>query len=312
MQINILLAYLPMLLIFGSVVLLVLGVGRLYNDRLVRSRLAEVVEKPRAVRSQPSGAASRKVAGVFDSLSQFSLPSEGWQDGELALKFVRAGFRGDQARRIYFALKTLLSLGAPLLTAILLSLLAADMPLSKIAFYSLIVAAAGYYLPDFYLRMRTSRRANEMRNTLPDLIDLLVICTESGLGLDAALNRVSREIARTSPTLAEEFYLAALEIRAGAGRATSLKNLALRVDLEDLYSLVSMLVQADKFGTSLGEALRIQSDLMRNRRLVRAEEAAAKIPVKMLMPLIFFIFPTMMFVLLGPAVIQATEVFGSR
>jgi tight adherence protein C len=148
-----------------------------------------------------------------------------------------------------------------------------------------------------------------MRETLPDLIDLLVICIESGLGLDAALNRVSREISRASPVLAEEFYLAGLEIRAGSGRVPALKNLSLRVDLEDLYNLVAMLVQADKFGTSLGASLRIQSEVMRVKRMQRAEEIASKIPVKMLFPLIFFIFPSLMFVIIGPAAIQVSAMF---
>jgi len=160
-----------------------------------------------------------------------------------------------------------------------------------------------------YLRFRTNQRAKDMRDTLPDLIDLLVICTESGLGMDAAINRVSQEIARSSKILAEEFYLAALEIRAGAGRSTALKNLALRVDLEDLHSLVSMLVQADRFGTSLADSLRIQSEVMRTKRMQRAEEIAAKVPVKMLIPLIFFIFPSLLMVLIGPAVLQISAIF---
>lgn len=181
---------------------------------------------------------------------------------------------------------------------------------SHLALTVLGTAALGYYLPDWAIKTLTDRRSSEMRDNLPDLIDLLVICTESGLGLDAALNRVSREIARNSKTLAEEFYLAALEIRAGSGRVTALKNLALRVDLEDLYNLVSMLVQADKFGTSLAESLRIQSEVMRVKRMLRAEEMAAKVPVKMLLPLIFFVFPSLMFVLIGPAILRMSEVFG--
>lgn len=147
---------------------------------------------------------------------------------------------------------------------------------------------------------------------MPDLIDLLVISTESGMGMDSAINRVSKEIIKSSPTLAEEFYLSSLEVRAGSSRMQSLKNLALRVNLEDLNNLVSMLVQADKFGTSLADSLRIQSDLMRVKRMQRAEEFAAKIPVKMLFPLIFFMFPAVMIVLIGPAVIQISNVFGAK
>jgi len=144
------------------------------------------------------------------------------------------------------------------------------------------------------------------------MIDLMVICTESGMSINAAIARISREMARSNPDLAQEFYLSALEMRAGATRIEALRNLALRSRLEDLGDLVSMLVQADNFGTSLAESLRIQSDMMRSRRTQRAEELAAKIPVKMLLPLILFIFPTLMMVLLGPAVIQMIQVFSIK
>jgi tight adherence protein C len=151
-----------------------------------------------------------------------------------------------------------------------------------------------------------------MRNSLPDMIDLMVVCTESGMGIDAAISRLSREMARTDPDLAQEFYLAALEMRAGATRIEALHNLALRSRLEELKDLVSMLVQVEKFGTSLAESLRVQSDMMRTRRTQRAEEIAAKIPVKMVLPLGLFIFPTLIMVILGPAVIQIIQVFSKK
>jgi tight adherence protein C len=146
-----------------------------------------------------------------------------------------------------------------------------------------------------------------MRNGLPDMIELMVVCTESGMSIDAAISRISREMARANPDLAQEFYLSTLEMRAGATRIESLRNLALRSRLEDMEDLVSMLIQADKFGTSLAESLRVQSDMMRTRRAQRAEELAAKIPVKLVLPLGLFIFPTLMIVLLGPAMIQVIE-----
>lgn len=151
-----------------------------------------------------------------------------------------------------------------------------------------------------------------MRSLLPDVIDLLVICTESGLSLDQALGRVSQEVARTSPMVASEFHLVTLEIRAGAGRSDALRNLSLRVKLDDLSNLASMMIQADRFGTGIAEALRIQSETMRIRRMQRAEETAAKIPTKMLMPLVFLIFPALMIVILGPAIIKLSEVFSEN
>jgi tight adherence protein C len=246
---------------------------------------------------------------VLASLSRLSVPAGAWQDSQRRLQFIRAGFREASAAQAYYAFKTAFALVLPLLLALVLMIWWPATPYTRLAMYVVSLAVAGYYLPDVYLRFRTQRRAEEMRDTLPDLIDLLVICTESGLGMDAAINRVSQEIARSSKILAEEFYLAALEIRAGAGRSTALKNLALRVDLEDLHSLVSMLVQADRFGTSLADSLRIQSEVMRTKRMQRAEEIAAKVPVKMLIPLICFIFPSLLMVLIGPAVLQISAIF---
>jgi tight adherence protein C len=242
-------------------------------------------------------------------MSKLSVPEGDWQNSQLRLKFIRAGFRGPTAAQTYISVKTTLTLMLPLLAALVILVWSPATAYPRLALYAVSLAGIGYYLPDIYLRWMTNRRSNDMRDTLPDLIDLLVICTEAGLGMDGAINRVSLEIARSSKVLAEEFNLAALEIRAGSGRSTALKNLALRINLEDLDGLVSMLVQADRFGTSVAESLRIQSEVMRMKRMQRAEEIAAKVPVKMLIPLIFFIFPALLSVLIGPAVIQISAMF---
>ena len=302
---------LSLLLAFGACALLVFGVGKVLAQARMRKRLRQSVTRQRALRP-PRQVAAAGGAGwhaVMASLSRLSVPAGAWQDSQRRLQFIRAGYREASAAQAYYAFKTTFALVLPLLLGLALTLWWPATPFPRQAMYVVALAVAGYYLPDMYLRFRTHRRADDMRDTLPDLIDLLVICTESGLGMDAAINRVSQEIARSSKILAEEFYLAALEIRAGAGRSTALKNLALRVDLEDLHSLVSMLVQADRFGTSLADSLRIQSEVMRTKRMQRAEEIAAKVPVKMLIPLIFFIFPAVLMVLIGPAVLQISAIF---
>ncbi len=298
-------------LVFLACLMGVLGLGRLLSQPPVRRRLQgrTALQRPPLARAWAPGA--RALGGVLDSLSRLSVPEGGWQNSELRLRFIRAGLRDPGTPRRHHAIKAALTLLLPGAAAASLLLTGSAPSGLRMASVGAVLAMVGHYLPDAYLRFRTLRRAAQMRDVLPDLIDLLVICTESGLGMDAAIHRVSQEIRRSSPALAEEFYLAALEIRAGAGRIQALKNVALRVDSQDLHALVSMLVQADRFGTSLADSLRVQSEMMRIKRMQRAEEIAAKVPVKMLLPLILFIFPALLAVLIGPAVIRVGALFGT-
>lgn len=251
---------------------------------------------------------SQAMSSVISILSKLSLPEEGWQSSSVRLRFLQAGIRNTNAPQQYFAVKTLLTLVLPVMLAIVLYVTHPHIPLTQTLLMALVTAAAGYYLPEMALRLMTSKRVERMRDSLPDMMDLMVVCTESGMGIDAAINRISSEMANASPDLAQEFYLSVLEMRAGATRIEALRNLALRSNLEELNDLVSMLVQADKFGTSLAESMRIQSEVMRTKRTQRAEEIAAKIPVKLVLPLGLFIFPTLLLVLLGPAAIQLMQV----
>jgi len=296
---------------FLAYALLVFGLVKLFAQRQINRRLKQThsAASTGTVREAPAVPQAGSWHALLVSMSKLSVPEGDWQNSQLRLKFIRAGFRGPTTAQTYFSIKTILTLVLPLLVAFLMSVFSPATTYPRLALYVVSLAGIGYYLPDLYLRWITGRRSDEMRDTLPDLIDLLVICTEAGLGMDGAINRVSLEIARSSKILAEEFNLAALEIRAGSGRSTALKNLALRINLEDLDGLVSMLVQADRFGTSVAESLRIQSEVMRMKRMQRAEEIAAKVPVKMLIPLIFFIFPALLSVLIGPAVIQISAIF---
>jgi tight adherence protein C len=168
----------------------------------------------------------------------------------------------------------------------------------------LVLAAIGYYLPNVFLARRVASRQLELFESFPDAIDLMTVCVEAGLGLDAALAKVGEEIQLSSKILAEEIYLVGLELRAGASREKALRNLALRTGVEEIEALVAMLVQADRFGTSTAASLRVYSDTLRTKRRLRAEEAAAKIALKLLFPLIFFIFPSLLVVLMGPAFIN--------
>ena len=309
MNLDILMFYALILVTFFAVVTFVLGMRALLMKRFVGKRLSQVLEQMQqsefASKNQMLG---RRWNAILDSLSKMSLPKEGWQDSRVHLKFLRAGIRGAMAPRIYFALKSVLTLGVPALVGLVFWPYTHELGFAKFSLILLALASFGYYFPEIYLDSRTKKRVKDCQQGLPDLIDLLVICTESGLGLDAALNRVSKEIVRTNPYLAEELYLTNLEIRAGSGRNVALKGFAMRVNLDSVHNLVSMLVQADRFGTSVSDSLRVQAGLMRIQRMQVAEEIASKIPVKMLLPMIFCIFPALIIVIIGPAIIQIRAV----
>ncbi len=298
----------------AAVVSVVLALYNWVVDNDLKKRFTRIVRQSWAPAdtSVSKTANTHKVANVINILSKLSLPEEGWQSSSVRIKFFQAGIRNKNAPQYYFAVKTMLSMVLPLVLALFLYFVQPHIPFAQALLYVLLTAAAGYYVPELLLSFITKKRVERMRNSLPDMIDLMVICTESGMGIDAAIARISREMARNNPDLAQEFYLAVLEMRAGASRLDALRNLALRSRLEDLEDLVSMLVQAAKFGTSLAESLRVHSDMMRSRRTQRAEELAAKVPVKMTVPLALFIFPTLLIVMLGPAVIRVIQAFSNK
>jgi tight adherence protein C len=179
---------------------------------------------------------------------------------------------------------------------------------SQLTFFYVLAAACGYYAPVLWLRRAIAQRKDALQRAIPDALDLMVVCVEAGLGLDQAIGRVGEEVKRTHPELSDELNLLALEMRSGAARQEALRNLAHRTDLEEVSSLVALLVQTDRFGTSIGQALRVHADSMRTTRRLKAEELAAKLPVKLLLPLIFFIFPSMFIVVIGPACIKMVRV----
>jgi tight adherence protein C len=167
----------------------------------------------------------------------------------------------------------------------------------------LVAFALGFLLPDMWLTWRVSARQHKLRRALPDALDLLVICVEAGLGLDQALMKVSQDMRISHPELSEELQLVNMEMRIGKTRIDSMRELARRTGLDDIKSLVAMLIQTERFGTSIAQSLRVYSDDMRLKRRQRAEEMSAKTSVKMVPPLVFFIFPALMVVILGPAII---------
>jgi tight adherence protein C len=255
--------------------------------------------------SDPSEENEWKAAlvNIMGPFARLSVPDGDWESSPLRIKFINAGIRGNDATFLFFGAKTLLPLAMAAIAWLSL------MMLSQVEGMTLLLGLAtaaliGCYLPNLYLYLRIRARKREIFENFPDATDLMLVCIEAGLGLDAALTRVAEEIRIKSVALAEEIHLTNLEMRAGASREKSLRNLALRTGVEEVGIFAVMLTQADKFGTSVGESLRVFSDDLRHKRQIRAEELAAKIPTKMLFPLVVFIFPSICMVVLGPAVIR--------
>ncbi|AOK06566.1 type II secretion system F family protein [Burkholderia sp. AU28942] len=249
-----------------------------------------------------------KLVELSKPISKLSVPEEGWENSPLRLRLMNAGWRDQNAAALYFTAKTLLALALP--CAALLMLITTRLAEQRMLLSFLLVALAGigYYLPNVVLTRRVNARQRTIFEDFPDALDLLTVCVEAGLGLDAALMKVSDELRFRSEVVAGEFDLLLLEMRSGFTKETALRNLALRTGVEDIESFCAMLIQADRFGTSIAESLRVLSDMLRTRRQMRAEERAAKIALKLLFPLIFCIFPALMMVLLGPAMIHVYRV----
>lgn len=250
-----------------------------------------------------------RIVEALAPAGKLSLPEGGWENSSLRQRFMHAGFRSESAPMAFFGAKTLLAFGLPFLYMLLTGVASVPVNFNTTLMILVGLAGAGYYAPNLYLRSRIKNRQLEIFETFPDAIDLMTISVEAGLGLDAAIARVSEETRIKSDVLAEELKLVGLELRAGASRNQALHNLALRTGVDEVSLFVSMLVQSDRFGTSMADSLRVHSDSLRTKRRLRAEEAAAKIPLKLLFPLIMCIFPSLMIVLMGPAVISIYRVF---
>lgn len=248
------------------------------------------------------------LAELIKPLARLSLPAEGWEGSAIRIRFINAGWRGESAPFLFFGLKTVLALILPALIFLWGGEALLTSGGARILLYLVAAAAVGYYLPNLVLKHVIEVRQRDIFESFPDALDLLIICIEAGLSLDQALAKVAAEIEIKSKVLAQELQLVLMELRSGFSREAALRHLALRTGVEDIDLLVAMLIQSDRFGTSMGDSLRVHADNLRTKRRQRAEEAAAKIAVKLLMPLIFMIFPTLMLVLMGPAMIQIYRV----
>ena len=270
------------------------------SEVAIEQRLGEVTGGAVAGVDEDPGY-SKAIADTLKRLGAFA-PKSPSEMGKLQQRLLVAGFRRSEAPLVLAGLRVALGLATfgLLATGVFAN---ANLPLA------LVGCIFGYALPVVVLARLAKRRQHRIRLGLPDALDLLVVSVEAGLGLDQAIQRVSQELAFAHPDLCDELRLVNLELRAGKGRVEALHNLATRTAVDDISSLVAMLVQTDKFGTSVAQSLRVHSDTVRTKRRQRAEEAAAKTGVKMVFPLVLCIFPAIWIVTIGPAAIKFIQVF---
>lgn len=271
-------------------------------------RLRAISESPSQSRTgKPSGGPRQMFLGLLKRLSSAGKGGEGWQKSKIRNDLAVAGFRSPEAVSTFIGLKIALCFGLPGL-ALIVGLVVRMRP-GGVLVIAVMAAVLGFLVPSYIIEKLGKARAYRIYKELPNVLDLLVIAVEAGLGLDAAVKRVSNELSASSPLLAEELTLLSLELKLGVPRDTALRNLARRCGVDELNSLVAMLIQADRFGVSIGRSLRVHSDELRTKRRQHLEELAAKIPLKLLFPVLFMIFPAIMAVMAGPAVISIMGIF---
>lgn len=274
----------------------------------VAVRLRDLRSRALAARPNLDPDAPGPLMGLLATLGGFlptSDSSEALQSG-----LVRAGIRDPKASVAFLGSKVASAAVCGIGWVVVNFIMAR--PIGSIVLSGGVAAAVGFYVPTIWLYMKGASRQAEVQAALPDALDLLVVCVEAGLGLNAAIERVGREITLASPALSDELLVVGQEIRTGLTRSDALRRLARRTGVDDLYALTAMLIQADRLGTSVAQSLRAHADSMRTKRRQRAEQAARKAGIKLAFPLVFLIFPALLIVILGPAAIQLAAAMAAQ
>ncbi len=266
--------------------------------------------RARALASRPEAQVERPpfFAELLATIGGFLPTGESTESLRSGLE--RAGIRTPRAELVFLGTK--LALAVTLGIGWVAVNYAFARPIGSTLLQGGIAGAVGFYLPTFWLYMKGEARKMQIQTALPDALDLLVVCMEAGLGLNAGLERVGEEVAIASPALSDELLLSNQEIRTGLSRSDALRRFARRSGVDDVYALTAMLIQADKLGTSIAQSLRAHAESMRTKRKQRAEQAARKAGIKLAFPLVFMIFPALLIVILGPAVIQLMQAISAQ
>ena len=296
------------LLAFAATFLLVMGVATFLRPRVAGRRLARLGnvgatsdgERESLILKRDSNAVVRAIGRLGQS------SADSGEAGPLRQSLIHAGYRGQAAPAVFYGLRLVLALTLPSL--MLLLPIAWKLPHVQLVLTLCLAAGFGFVAPSLALNMRRSRRQNEIRRVLPDALDLLVVCVEAGYAINQSLARVSDEFASKSANLSNEFGLVTAETRAGKSMTEALRSLADRTGVDDISSLVALLVQTERFGTSVANALRVHADAMRVRRMQRAEERANKAPLKLIFPATL-IFAALMMIFMAPSVYRFSQAF---
>ncbi len=306
------------ILVFLMMSMLGWGVYAYYQSKQTKSEWGARVKGETSntskgkVPEKKSSTLQQSMEYILDRLGQVSKPKDQAQISHIREKLMNAGYRSSRAPINFLGSRILLAIVFGLVF-LLFGTEATKNMTSPYAFPGFLVLSMGigFYGPQVWLNSAIAKRKELLVDGFPDALDLMVVCVEAGLGLDQAMNRVGQEIMMGHKDLGEEFSLLNLELRAGLSREQALRNLVQRTDLEDIRSLVALLIQTDRFGTSIGQALRVHSDSMRLNRRMKAEEKAAQLAVKLMIPLILFIFPSLMVVIAGPGMIRLMQNFSN-
>ena len=305
---------------FAIIFLLSMSVSQFVRQNTTRRRTVErikgrnddiTISTDSATTAPDTANKKLSLLAFLGRLGRLSAPVKPKDYSSTRLKYLRAGIRFTDAAGVFWGVKIFMTVALSIIFLFSRLYVFKIMTYQATMLIGVTVALLGFYLPDIWLRYKTNKRREKILKSLPDALDLLVVCVEAGMGLDAAINRVGQETKFNSPELSDELHLTTLELRAGKRRQDTLRNLALRTSLDELNNLVTLLIQTDKFGTSIADALRIYSDFYRTERQQKAEELAAKLPIKLIFPLMFFIFPSLMLVILGPAFLAIYKSFGA-
>jgi tight adherence protein C len=308
---NAILRVLLLVLLFAAVAAGIYFASQAVTARqFVRRRLQE------AAPSAPGGAAlgslrAERAQGAWlklvNTIEERGLSLVDTKDASLREKLVAAGYTAPHAPRVYTLIRLIMVVGLPFLMLVLFWLTGSSPSMIKLYFSLVIAAALGLYLPNIFIRAKADRRQRALTNAFPDALDLMLVCVEAGLGLEAAFSRVGMEMTSSHPLLAEQFGAVVLELRAGRSHEDALRRMADRAGADDIRAFCTLLIQSTKLGSSISQTLRTYASEMREKRRMRAEEKAHRLPVLISIPLVACMLPTMIGVLMLPAVIRVVR-----